>query len=316
MHARRCLFQKAHQPIWIRDRAAGDVTWPRTTGYGGFGGHAQGAFTSIDSNADYWQNGTQGPKDTTTGQHSVRNKSPDSWLQVYGLNVRKGLPLGFEIGASIAYVARTSHRRRRRRRPLESLFEGFRRGALGYLPDLAIGGGVRTITGAPAAPAHRRQCRCRAFEARHRLRTARVLTPVRRLPVLRSLRRLELGGSHAEDRRPRLLHTTRGRRFRGFSGDDVDSHQGALRRPHRMRRRKRSQRFARRSQQHAGLSTDAYQPPSAGGRPCLPLRDDRRRGQFITDVVAPDSANQGTEATALAGVPRQSTIAVQVGAAF
>src|SRR5689334_18014332 len=118
----------------------------RTTGYGGFQVAIQGAFTNIDSSADYWQNGTQGPKDPTTGQYSVRNKSPDSWLQVYGVNVRKGLPLGFEFGASVAYVARTS---------IVaggadvrwSLFEGFRRGALGYLPDLAIGGGVRTITG-------------------------------------------------------------------------------------------------------------------------------------------------------------------------
>jgi hypothetical protein len=39
-------------------------------------------------------------------------------------------------------------------------------------------------------------------------------------------------------------------------------------------------------------------------------------GQFVTDVVAPASANQNQEAAALAGVPRQSTIGVQVGAAF
>jgi hypothetical protein len=39
-------------------------------------------------------------------------------------------------------------------------------------------------------------------------------------------------------------------------------------------------------------------------------------GQFSTDVVAPASANQGKEAAALANVPRQSTIGVQVGAAF
>src|SRR5690349_5225740 len=31
----------------------------RTTGYGGFQVTVQGAFTTVDSSADYWQNGTQ-----------------------------------------------------------------------------------------------------------------------------------------------------------------------------------------------------------------------------------------------------------------
>ena len=39
-------------------------------------------------------------------------------------------------------------------------------------------------------------------------------------------------------------------------------------------------------------------------------------GQFSTDLLAPASANQGQTATALTNVPRQSTIGVQVGAAF
>jgi len=38
--------------------------------------------------------------------------------------------------------------------------------------------------------------------------------------------------------------------------------------------------------------------------------------EFITDVVDPGSANSGDEGKALSGTPRQSTIAVQVGAAF
>ena len=39
-------------------------------------------------------------------------------------------------------------------------------------------------------------------------------------------------------------------------------------------------------------------------------------GQFSTDLVAPASANQDQVAAALASVPRQSTVGVQVGAAF
>src|SRR2546421_11604025 len=67
----------------------------RTTGFGGFQLGIQAAYTNIDHKADYWQNGTQGPVDPNTGQNSIRNNSPDSWLQVYNLNVRKGLPFGF-----------------------------------------------------------------------------------------------------------------------------------------------------------------------------------------------------------------------------
>jgi len=118
----------------------------RTTGFGGFQMGIQAAYTNIDRKADYWQNGTQGPVDPNTGQNSIRNNSPDSWLQVYNFNVRKGLPFGFELGVNIGYMVRTS---------IVSggadvrwaLLEGFRTGLLGVLPDLAIGAGVRTITG-------------------------------------------------------------------------------------------------------------------------------------------------------------------------
>src|SRR5690348_6857383 len=42
----------------------------RTTGYGGFEIAIEGAFTSIDSDADYWKNGTQGAKDPTENRFS------------------------------------------------------------------------------------------------------------------------------------------------------------------------------------------------------------------------------------------------------
>jgi|GEM_PF-785275 len=121
----------------------------RTTGFGGFQFSLQGAFTSIDHDADYWRTGTQGPRDATTGRASARNESPDPWLQMYSASVRKGLPFGFELGVTVGYLVHTSiiaggaDLR-------WSLLEGFRTGALGALPDFAIGGGVRTMTGSPA----------------------------------------------------------------------------------------------------------------------------------------------------------------------
>ncbi|HMI83669.1 MAG TPA: hypothetical protein VK550_06210 [Polyangiaceae bacterium] len=286
----------------------------RTTGYGGFQVTVQGAFTSIDSSADYWQNGTQGPRDPTTGQYSVRNKSPDSWLQVYGVNVRKGLPLGFELGANVAYVARTS---------IVaggadvrwSLLEGFRRGALGYLPDLAVGGGVRTITGTA-------QFQLTVASADGVLSKpipiadTSVLTPYVGYQFLRIF-----GDSNSVDLTPRTdalgYCNYQGQRVPGgFSGDDVEHTKGPY----------NGQTVCGDDNSRNGSPEDL-----SNTRVFEQARITRHRlvvglayrfemivvgGQFITDVVAPASANQNKEAAALADVPRQSTIGVQVGAAF
>ena len=119
----------------------------RTTGYGGFHLSIEGAYTGIDKNADYWQRGTQGTKDPNGG-FSDRNVSPASMLQVYSLRIRKGFPLGLEIAGQIGFLSQTnivSGGADLR----WSLLEGFRKGALGILPDVAVGTGVRTITGTP-----------------------------------------------------------------------------------------------------------------------------------------------------------------------
>ncbi len=128
----------------------------RTTGVGGFQFSIEASYTKIHADKSvsatngqsikYWQQGTQGPQDPNTKQSSIINSSPDGILQVYALKVRKGLPLGFEIAGSLGYVANTS---------LWvgggdirwSMLEGFRSGALGILPDISVGGGVRTVTG-------------------------------------------------------------------------------------------------------------------------------------------------------------------------
>ena len=128
----------------------------RTTGVGGFSVTLEASYTRISSsrtteNPDgsltpFWKLGTRGAQDPNTKRFSSINDSPDSLIQVYALKARKGLPLGLEIGASLGYVANTT---------LWvgggdlrwSLLEGFRDGALGLLPDVSVGGGVRTVSG-------------------------------------------------------------------------------------------------------------------------------------------------------------------------
>lgn len=124
----------------------------RTTGFGGFALSVEASFAHINADAvdatgtQYWHAGTQGPVDPSTHQFSVVNKNPDSFLQIYALDVRKGLPFGLEVAGVVGFVANTSlwvggadlH---------WALLEGYRTGVLGSLPDVAIGGGVRTLEG-------------------------------------------------------------------------------------------------------------------------------------------------------------------------
>jgi hypothetical protein len=129
----------------------------RTTGIGGFAVSLEASYTRIspDRTADangarspYWHLGTAGAQDANTKQSSIIDNAPDSLIQIYAIKARKGLPLGFEIAASLGTVANTG---------LWvgggdirwSLMEGFRTGALGILPDVSVGGGVRTLAGTP-----------------------------------------------------------------------------------------------------------------------------------------------------------------------
>jgi hypothetical protein len=125
----------------------------RTTGLGGFALSLETSFTHVNADASaggvqYWHAGTQGPRDPDTHQFSIVNGSPDSLIGVYSLKARKGLAYGFEIAGDLGYVANTS---------LWvggadirwAILEGYRTGVLGYFPDIAIGGGVRTVGGSP-----------------------------------------------------------------------------------------------------------------------------------------------------------------------
>jgi hypothetical protein len=118
----------------------------RTTGYGGFRLALEGSYTTIDSDAYYWKTGSQGPIDPVENKASTSNLSPADVLQNYSLKFTKGFPFGLEIAGVFGWMADTN---------LVSggadvrlaLFEGFRHGVGGYFPDLAGGGGVRTMTG-------------------------------------------------------------------------------------------------------------------------------------------------------------------------
>lgn len=116
----------------------------RTTGVGGWHVALEAAYTSIDSSAEYWKRGSRGSASLADG--NTTNSSPASVLQLYSLKLRKGFGYGFELAAQTGFMPLT----RLWNAGVDiriSLLEGFRTGIPGYVPDLAVGGGVRTITG-------------------------------------------------------------------------------------------------------------------------------------------------------------------------
>jgi len=118
----------------------------RTVGPGGFSLSLQASLTTINANAvdktgtQYWHAGTQGSGGASANAH------PDSILGLYSLVVRKGLPFGFEVSGAFGYLADTSLL-------VEggdlrwAVLEGFRSGPWRNVPDVAIGGALRTVTG-------------------------------------------------------------------------------------------------------------------------------------------------------------------------
>ncbi|HVY28012.1 MAG TPA: hypothetical protein VHB79_15755 [Polyangiaceae bacterium] len=120
----------------------------RTTGYGGFHLSIEADYTKISSGAYYWKRGTQGATDPSNGQSSTSNGSVPSLLQLYSLKFRKSFGFGLEITGLVGFMPKTSIVSGGADVRL-SLLEGFRTGVGGILPDIAVGGGVRTITGTP-----------------------------------------------------------------------------------------------------------------------------------------------------------------------
>lgn len=119
-----------------------------TTGYGGFEISAEANYTLVDGNADYMKRGTRGTSDPTGGRVAMMNESPASLLQLYSLRIRKGFGFGIETGLQFGVMPGTSMISGGADLRL-ALFEGFRSGIPGYIPDVAVVGSVRTITGTP-----------------------------------------------------------------------------------------------------------------------------------------------------------------------
>jgi hypothetical protein len=119
----------------------------RTTGFGGFHLSIEANYTTI-SDADYWHKGTQGSRDPINNEASIENTNPAGLLQLYSLKFRKGFGFGLELTGSVGFMPQTSIVSGGADARI-SLLEGFRKGVGGILPDVAVGAGVRTITGTP-----------------------------------------------------------------------------------------------------------------------------------------------------------------------
>lgn len=118
----------------------------KTTGYAGFEILAELTITGVDSNSDAIQRGTRGSVDATTGREPDTNTRAASALPLYGLRVRKGFGFGLELGGSFGLLGDTSLIAGGADLRF-AILEGFRDGLLGYFPDFAVAGSVRTITG-------------------------------------------------------------------------------------------------------------------------------------------------------------------------
>ncbi|MCB9626741.1 MAG: hypothetical protein H6725_05175 [Sandaracinaceae bacterium] len=101
------------------------------------------SLAGLSESARYWRLGTEGPANSTL---DGGNPSPDPVLASYAVSFRQGLPFGLQFGASVGHVVRSN---------LWiwgvegqwALLEGYRRGPLAYLPDVALRFAVRTLTG-------------------------------------------------------------------------------------------------------------------------------------------------------------------------
>lgn len=117
-----------------------------TLGYGGVYFGYEMAITNLNRAGDHWRRGTEGSLSSNVGTGTdARRDRGDADAFVSRLHVRKGLPMGFELGTQVSHL----HSSGVWAIGLDlrwSLFEGFRRG-VGYLPDFAVRGAVNTMVG-------------------------------------------------------------------------------------------------------------------------------------------------------------------------
>ncbi len=113
----------------------------RTTGYRGFYIGLETSIVGIDDGADYWARGTEGD-DMTVGE----NRFVTVALPSTRLSLRKGLPYGLELEANLGYLYNTDTWIWGAGVRI-ALLEGYREGFMAFVPDIAVRGSVRTLTG-------------------------------------------------------------------------------------------------------------------------------------------------------------------------
>ncbi|MCC6646120.1 MAG: hypothetical protein IT374_11180 [Polyangiaceae bacterium] len=276
----------------------------RTTGYGGFILSFELAMTSLDKDADYLKQGTRGATDPNSKKASIRNDEPASSLPVYSIKVKKGFPLGFEVGAQVGYVGSTNIVTGGADVRL-ALLEGFRKGSLGILPDIGVGSGVRTVTGTPQF-----QLTVASFDVQiskpFPVADSSIISPYVGFQKL-----WIFGDSGLIDGTP----NTDPLGYCGYAGPNVPGNVDPKK------------------------STYDGQPVCAGGSPLdfnntfvfEKVRIQRQRliiglsyryevvfvgGQFMTDIKAPEDSGGAENKAKLQGVPKQSTLAFELGAYF
>jgi hypothetical protein len=295
----------------------------RTTGYGGFHLAIEADYTSISSDESYWRNGTQGAVDPSSNASSTVNGSPQSLLQLYSLKFRKSFGFGFEITGVVGFMPKTSIISGGSDIRL-SLLEGFRTGVGGILPDVAVGGGVRTITGTPQF-----QLTVAGLDAQISkplpIRDSQVLTPYVGYQYL-----WIFGDSGLID----LTPGTDALRYCDYAGQNVPGNTD----PEAPAPEDRNENDPRPEQNNG--QPICRGPQGSGGSPLdfnnnvvfKPARLERHRlimgvnyryemvmlgGQFLIDAVPPaDAQNDAEDQKILEGESRQWTLSFELGAMF
>jgi hypothetical protein len=121
----------------------------RTLGVRGFQLTLDMTLTGIRAGELYWVRGTEGDQRLPPGVTVGQNPAPSPVLMWNRLQVRKGLPFGFETAASLGQGVDTSFWTLGLLLKW-ALFEGFR-SHLGRLPDVAIQGGYSRSVGSSQA---------------------------------------------------------------------------------------------------------------------------------------------------------------------
>ncbi|HYQ44360.1 MAG TPA: hypothetical protein VER11_20395 [Polyangiaceae bacterium] len=286
----------------------------RTTGFGGFNVAFEASYTTLASDADYWKRGTQGAVDPSTKQAATSNQSPASVLQQYAVKLRKGFGYGLEITGVVGFLPQSSLINGGADVRL-ALLEGFRTGVLGILPDVAVGSGVRTITGTP-------QLQLTTVGLDVQISKPLVIADTSVLTPWLGYQYLWIFGDSG------LIDLTPGTSAQGacnYAGQNVPGNPDP----------------AKTHTNPDGSVSYVYdgQQVCRGGSPrdfnnnvvFEPVRVHRQRllfglnyryemllagAQVITDLLSPSDANSGQNKSELQGEPRQSTFVLELGAMF